>query len=134
MPYSQTMNDPIVFDRSHLRRQRDRAAPRLAGHDFLLREVADRVMIADDVVKLVLTDSSGAPLPPWRPGAHIDLVLNDSIDSKTAVVRQYSLCGNPYDPFYEIAVLKEVLLDIRTKLPIAATKAHARIAMALGEE
>ena len=69
--------------------------------------VADRVMIADDVVKLVLTDSSGAPLPPWRPGAHIDLVLNDSIDSKTAVVRQYSLCGNPYDPFYEIAVLKE---------------------------
>ena len=34
----------------------------------------------------------------------------------------------------EIAVLKEVLLDIRTKLPIAATKAHARIAMALGEE
>ena len=31
-----------VFDRRLVRRHRDRAAPRLAEHDFLLREVAER--------------------------------------------------------------------------------------------
>ena len=34
---------PEVFDRRQVRRQRDRAAPRLATHDFLLREVAERL-------------------------------------------------------------------------------------------
>ncbi len=37
------MHDVLVFDRNQVRRQRDRAAPRLAEHDFLLREVADRL-------------------------------------------------------------------------------------------
>ena len=30
-------------------------------------------------------------MPPWTPGAHIDLVLGDDL------VRQYSLCGSPAD-------------------------------------
>ncbi|MFQ5351343.1 MAG: SAM-dependent methyltransferase, partial [Thermoanaerobaculia bacterium] len=32
-----------VFDRRLVRRHRDRAAPRLTKHDFLLREVAERL-------------------------------------------------------------------------------------------
>ena len=38
------MADPIrIFDRSLLRKRRDRAAPHFAAHDFLVREVADRL-------------------------------------------------------------------------------------------
>jgi SAM-dependent methyltransferase len=37
------MTDNLVFDRRQVRRQRDRAAPGLGEHDFLLREVADRL-------------------------------------------------------------------------------------------
>jgi len=38
------MSDPIVFDRTQVRRQRDRAAATLANHDFLLQESADRMI------------------------------------------------------------------------------------------
>ena len=34
---------PAIFDRRAVRRHRDRAAPKLASYDFLLREVADRL-------------------------------------------------------------------------------------------
>lgn len=37
------MSDPIIFDRTQVRRQRDRAAGSLAQHDFLLRESAARL-------------------------------------------------------------------------------------------
>lgn len=37
------MAEVIVFDRRQVRRQRDRAAPRLAEHSFLFDEVADRL-------------------------------------------------------------------------------------------
>lgn len=38
------MADPIrIFDRSLLRKRRDRAAERFAAHDFLVREVAERL-------------------------------------------------------------------------------------------
>jgi ferredoxin-NADP reductase len=46
---------------------------------------------ADGVVTLTLREVSDHPLPPWTPGAHIDLVLQD------APTRQYSLCGDPAD-------------------------------------
>ena len=36
-------NDMTVFDRAAVRRHRDRAATALDQHDFLLREVADRL-------------------------------------------------------------------------------------------
>ena len=56
---------------------------------------------ADRVISLELTDPFGGMLPPWTPGAHIDLLLGD-------VVRQYSLCGDPADRFsYRVAVLRE---------------------------
>jgi ferredoxin-NADP reductase len=53
--------------------------------------VAGATVVADDVVALTLAAADGAPLPPWTPGAHIDLVLGDDL------VRQYSLCGSPAD-------------------------------------
>ncbi|MEA5359584.1 PDR/VanB family oxidoreductase [Amycolatopsis sp., V23-08] len=54
---------------------------------------------AEGVVSLRL--ANGAPLPSWRPGAHVDLVL------PSGRVRQYSLCGDPSEKdHYRIAVRK----------------------------
>lgn len=56
---------------------------------------------ADGVVGLTLIDPSGAPLPAWSPGSHIDLELGE-------LSRQYSLCGDASDTRrYRIAVLRE---------------------------
>lgn len=64
--------------------------------------VDDRSEVADGVVALRLRDPSGADLPAWEPGAHVDLVLEDDL------VRQYSLCGNPADrTSWRVAVLRE---------------------------
>jgi ferredoxin-NADP reductase len=57
--------------------------------------------IADDVVQIDLAPADGEHLPPWTPGAHIDLLL------PAGVVRQYSLCGTPADrDHYRVAVLR----------------------------
>ncbi|MDT0353792.1 PDR/VanB family oxidoreductase [Pseudonocardia charpentierae] len=57
---------------------------------------------AEGVVALTLTDPSGAELPEWSPGAHIDLVLTDS------VTRQYSLCSSTTDRrSYRVGVLRD---------------------------
>ncbi len=54
---------------------------------------------ADDVVSLTLRPTTGAPLPQWSPGAHLDLFLPSGRQ------RQYSLCGDPNDRNgYRIAV------------------------------
>lgn len=53
--------------------------------------VTAAVVVADDVVALTLAAGDGGALPPWTPGAHVDLVLADDL------VRQYSLCGSPGD-------------------------------------
>ena len=64
--------------------------------------VTAREVVADDVVSLVLADPSGADLPEWTPGAHIDVLLGETL------VRQYSLCGSPTDrSSWRIAVLRE---------------------------
>lgn len=55
--------------------------------------------VAVDVHALTLTSPTGAPLPPWRPGSHLDIVL------PSGKQRQYSLCGDPADRRrYRIAV------------------------------
>ncbi|MGY1644278.1 PDR/VanB family oxidoreductase [Geodermatophilus sp. SYSU D00703] len=65
-------------------------------------EVARRETVADGVVALDLRDPSGADLPAWTPGAHVDLELT------TDLVRQYSLCGDPADrSVWRIGVLRE---------------------------
>ncbi|ALG86342.1 PDR/VanB family oxidoreductase [Gordonia phthalatica] len=57
---------------------------------------------ADGVIAVRLEESTGATLPAWQPGAHIDIHLGKGI------VRQYSLCGDPTDrTSYRIAVLRD---------------------------
>ena len=64
--------------------------------------VARRAAVADGVITLDLRDPSGAALPAWAPGAHIDLILGPGL------IRQFSLCGAPADPDdWRIAVLRE---------------------------
>ncbi|WBP93679.1 PDR/VanB family oxidoreductase [Mycolicibacterium neoaurum] len=63
-------------------------------------EVSQRLQVAEGVVQLSLRAVSGEPLPPWAPGAHIDVFLS-------GLVRQYSLCGDSSDlDNLDIAVLR----------------------------
>jgi len=65
-------------------------------------EVAEARVAADDVVALTLRHPDGADLPPWTPGAHIDVILGED-----QLVRQYSLCGSPADQGqWRVGVLK----------------------------
>lgn len=65
-------------------------------------QVAARRDVADGVVELTLSDPTGAPLPTWTAGAHIDLLLTKSL------IRQYSLCGSPADSStLKVAVLRD---------------------------
>jgi ferredoxin-NADP reductase len=58
-------------------------------------------LLAEDVVAVTLADPAGEPLPPWTPGAHVDLILTPDL------VRQYSLCSSPSDSrTIRIGVLK----------------------------
>lgn len=53
---------------------------------------------AAGVIGLTLVDPDGDRLPDWSPGAHVDLHL------PSGLVRQYSLCGDPASPWYEVAI------------------------------
>lgn len=80
---------------------RTSAQPLDEEHDLQL-VVIGRHTAADGVVVLELADRSGADLPTWSPGAHVDLVLTNEL------TRQYSLCGDPADrAFWRVAVLRE---------------------------
>lgn len=65
---------------------------------LLVREVRRE---ADRVASFTLVPPDGRPLPPWEPGAHVDVLVGDGL------VRQYSLCSTPGDPGWRIAVLHE---------------------------
>ncbi|MET8996029.1 PDR/VanB family oxidoreductase [Amycolatopsis sp. NPDC004169] len=57
---------------------------------------------AAGVLALTLVPADGRELPPWRPGAHIDVTLPQG------PTRQYSLCGDPADrSSWRIAVRRE---------------------------
>ncbi|HWU23031.1 MAG TPA: cytochrome P450/oxidoreductase [Nocardioides sp.] len=65
-------------------------------------QVAARREAADGIVELTLADPSGAPLPSWTAGAHIDLVLSPTL------TRQYSLCGSAADESsWKVGVLRD---------------------------
>jgi ferredoxin-NADP reductase len=69
--------------------------------DLRLR-VTRRTTEAEGVVVLDLADPSGADLPQWGPGAHVDLRLPGGL------TRQYSLCGDPADrSVWRVGVLRE---------------------------
>ncbi|MFC5906004.1 PDR/VanB family oxidoreductase [Streptacidiphilus monticola] len=62
--------------------------------------VAAAEPVAEGVLLLTLADPEERPLAPWTPGAHVDLLLDNGL------VRSYSLCGDPADPYrYQVAVL-----------------------------
>ncbi|NQX34329.1 PDR/VanB family oxidoreductase [Herbiconiux sp. VKM Ac-2851] len=64
--------------------------------------VASARPVATDVVLLTLRAADGSELPPWQPGAHLDVEVQPGVE------RQYSLCGDPADRHsYEVAVLRE---------------------------
>lgn len=64
--------------------------------------VSEIVRETPSIISLRLEHPDGAPLPPWQPGAHLDVQLI------TRHERQYSLCGDPADVYgYRIAVRRE---------------------------
>ena len=64
--------------------------------------VATRRDLANgQVAELRLAAVGEDRLLAWTPGAHVDLVL------PSGLIRQYSLCGQPDDPTYTVAVLRE---------------------------
>ena len=83
----------------------ERPAPRYeAAEDspVLRLEVAEATALSDDITRYRLRDPSGADLPAWTAGAHLDVVVAPEY------LRQYSMSGDPADrSLYEIGVLRE---------------------------
>ncbi|MCH9722845.1 MAG: PDR/VanB family oxidoreductase [Actinomycetia bacterium] len=78
-----------------------RARPPHARDRTLALAIVDRQVVAHDenVVALTLAAADGSALPPWHPGAHLDIHL------PSGRIRQYSLCGDPEQhSTYRIAV------------------------------
>src|SRR2546423_254880 len=64
--------------------------------------VEGKAEVADGVVALTLRQIADRPLPPWTPGAHVDLILDG------APTRQYSLCGAPADhDVWRLGILRD---------------------------
>ena len=76
------------------------AAPPAKDRMLTLTVVGRRVVAHDEnVVALTLGAQDRRPLPPWHPGAHLDIHL------PSGRIRQYSLCGEPgLRTAYRIAV------------------------------
>ncbi|MHA6796976.1 PDR/VanB family oxidoreductase [Pseudonocardia bannensis] len=92
--------DAVVAVSARLAQRSVRRRPAVAAvHRDLALVVTEVRDEAPEVVGLRLARGSGGPLPPWHPGAHLDVVL------PSGRVRQYSLCGDPADrTAYRIAV------------------------------
>ncbi|MEV8424669.1 PDR/VanB family oxidoreductase [Streptomyces niveus] len=82
--------------------------------------VTRRIECADEVLALTLARPDGGPLPVWRPGAHVELLLGDGM------LRHYSLCGDPADRLsWRIAVLR--VPDSRGGSAYVHDKLHAGV-------
>ena len=66
----------------------DLGSPSATTQRLLVRQAR---WIAHDVVELRLTRPTGGALPPWEPGAHVELTLPSGLR------RPYSLCGEVTD-------------------------------------
>jgi ferredoxin-NADP reductase len=76
-------------------------APSSIVDEFQDLLIEERVDEASGVVSLRLADPSGAPLPAWKPGAHIDVLVAEGLE------RQYSLCSVVGESTWRVAVLRE---------------------------
>ncbi|MDA3648376.1 PDR/VanB family oxidoreductase [Saccharopolyspora indica] len=73
-----------------------------AAAQTLRVRVAETELEAEDTRSFVLVGESGADLPEWTPGAHVDLHLPGGM------IRQYSLCGDPAERGrWRVGVLRE---------------------------
>jgi vanillate O-demethylase ferredoxin subunit len=87
--------DPVLQDITHPEMNVNPAATRL------LRVVA-RQRETDDIVTFDLADPAGLELPPFTPGAHIDIELGPDL------IRQYSLLNDPAERRrYQVGILKD---------------------------
>jgi ferredoxin-NADP reductase len=79
----------------------------LVGSEFEADvRVVGKHPVADGVVTLTLREVGDQPLPPWTPGAHVDLVLDAVLDEGRT--RQYSLCGDAADHHvWRLGVLRD---------------------------
>ena len=78
-------------------------APAPVSADVATLRVTAKDLRADGVLTLELAAPAGGRLRDWTPGSHIDLVLPNGL------TRQYSLCGDRWDPFtYRVGVLLEL--------------------------
>src|ERR1700737_1879746 len=81
------------------------AATKASGnvHEFSTELIVRRRSApAEGVAVIDLAHPEGEELPRWEPGAHIDLLLSDSL------TRQYSLCGDSADPsVWRVGVLRD---------------------------
>jgi ferredoxin-NADP reductase len=99
-----------------------------------LVRLAAKTPLADGVVALTLVRAGGGVLPPWEPGAHVDLHLAPGL------IRPYSLCGDPADrDQWRVAVLREPAgsggsdfvhraLTPGTELTVTGPRNHFRLA------
>ncbi|MGI5450681.1 PDR/VanB family oxidoreductase [Streptomyces sp. CA-243310] len=109
--------------------------------------VRETVPEADGVLGIVLVDPRGTELPPWEPGAHLELRL------PSGRTRHYSLSGDPQDrAAYRLGVLREpggrggsdelhttplagLLLDVRgpvNRFPLVPAERYVFIAGGIG--
>jgi ferredoxin-NADP reductase len=95
-----------------------------AEHDYTLTiKVVDRQVVAHDenVVALTFAATDRSALPPWHPGAHLDIHL------PSGRIRQYSLCGDPgRSDEYRIAVRRIPSggggsIEVHDALPVGST-------------
>ena len=64
--------------------------------------IARRAIHGGEIAVLDLVAPDGAELPPFEPGAHVDVEIGPDL------IRQYSLCSDPADRSrYRLAVLRE---------------------------
>jgi ferredoxin-NADP reductase len=91
-----TSFDPTASVKARLAQE---AAARSGLVDLEVRDVST---VADGVIAITLRDLVEGELPPWSPGAHLELHLPSGLR------RQYSLCGDPTDrTTYRVCVLRE---------------------------
>jgi len=72
--------------------------------DWLTARVSGRVEVGHQAIMLELVSTTGAPLPRFNAGAHVDVKL------EPALIRQYSICSDPQQlQAYRIGVLLDPL-------------------------
>ncbi|MBB4122476.1 PDR/VanB family oxidoreductase [Martelella radicis] len=68
-------------------------------------KVVERIDDRGDIIRLVLQDAEGKPLPSFEAGAHLAIEVRDG---ETVFHRQYSLCGSPSETgCYRLGILKD---------------------------